>query len=126
MMASSFSGYHHLYSGNNDHLLPPLHLPTAAAAAALDPLAVCWPAMSSSSMLPPLLHCNQELQAATSMYGQLSTTTPSITAAVAAVSTQSTTTMSPPAAATNNVPVPAAVDKGLLDDMVPPAMRHAS
>ncbi|KAK3126126.1 hypothetical protein QOZ80_7AG0552050 [Eleusine coracana subsp. coracana] len=122
MMASSFSGHHHLYSGNNDHHhLPALHLPTSAA---LDPLlAICRPTMSSS-MLPPLLHCNQELQAATSMYPLSTTTSSTTTAVAAAVSTQSATTMSLPPATNNNVP--AAVDKGLLDDMVPPAMRHAS
>lgn len=115
MMASSFSGaagHHHLFSGssNDHHHLPPLQLPTAAA---LDPLLLGRPTMSPSptSLLPPLLHCNQEIQVATSMYSPLSSAT---------VSTQST--VMSPQPATN---VPAAVDKGLLDDMVPPAMRHA-
>ncbi|TVU01915.1 hypothetical protein EJB05_52620, partial [Eragrostis curvula] len=70
---------------------------------------------SPASLLRPL-HCNQELQAAASMY-PLSMTTAIM--AAPAVSTQSTVTMSSPASA-----VPA-VDRGLLDDMVPPSMRHA-
>ncbi|TVU40273.1 hypothetical protein EJB05_13729, partial [Eragrostis curvula] len=71
---------------------------------------------SPSSLLRPL-HCNlQELQAAASMYPLAMMTA---TMAAPAVSTQSTVTMSSPAS------VIPAVDKGLLDDMVPPAMRHA-
>jgi hypothetical protein len=58
----------------------------------------CRPALSSSLLLLPQ-HCNrQELQAAS-------------------YSTQPSSTMSLPA----SIPT---VDKGLLDDMVPPAMRH--
>ncbi|CAM0905197.1 unnamed protein product [Alopecurus aequalis] len=58
----------------------------------------CRPALSSSLLQP--LHCNrQELQA------------------VASYTTQPLSTMSSPA----SVP---AVDKGLLDDMVPPTIRH--
>jgi hypothetical protein len=90
--------HHHLYN----ETLPPLQIPSSLL---LDPALVIskrgTTAMSSSSPTTALLrppHCNQELhQQADSMYK-----------------------LSSPA---NNVP--AVVDKGLLDDMVPPAMRHA-
>jgi hypothetical protein len=94
------AGHHHLYN----ETLPPLQqIPSSLL---LDPALVIskrgTAAMSSSSpttaQLRPL-HCNQELhQQAASMYP-----------------------LSSPA---NNVPA-VVVDKGLLDDMVPPAMRHA-
>ncbi|XP_062188657.1 probable WRKY transcription factor 57 [Phragmites australis] len=96
---------HHLYSSND---LSPLRLPPAHNA--LDPLA-CSPAMSSPPSLLRPLHCNQELNSA-SVFQMSGATTMAMTFA----STHSTTISSPA-----NVP---AVDKGLLGDMVPPAMRH--
>ncbi|CAN6209130.1 unnamed protein product [Urochloa humidicola] len=122
MQAAAFSAaaaHHHLY----DHL-PPLHyLPAAAAGSAAglnnndDPPLACRPAAAMSSpsslLLRPLQHGNHDLLAAT-CYPALSSssamTMPDEAASVA-VST-------PPA-----TPSPA-VDRGLLDDMVPPAMRH--
>ncbi|CAN6170543.1 unnamed protein product [Urochloa humidicola] len=111
---------HHLYTTSNDDHLPPLHyLPTSAAAAAAlnkndDPPLACRPAAAMSSLLRPL-HCNQqELLAVT--YPTLSSSGMTMPAAASVVVS---TTPSSPASA----PV-AAVDKGLLDDMVPPAMRH--
>uniref|UniRef100_A0A0A9HGW9 Uncharacterized protein n=1 Tax=Arundo donax TaxID=35708 RepID=A0A0A9HGW9_ARUDO len=97
----------HLYT-TNDHHLPPLQLPTARNA--LDPLAG-RPVMPSSLLRP--LHCNPELQAATA-HPLTSMASPM---PVASVSSMQSTAISSPA----SVP---AVDKGLLDDMVPPAMRH--
>ncbi|CAO1939296.1 unnamed protein product [Urochloa humidicola] len=107
---------HHLY----DHL-PPLHyLPAAAAAAAAaagalnnndDPPLACRP-----SLLRPLQHGNQDLLAAT-CYPALpsSAMTMPDEAASSSVVISSTSPTSSPSPA---------VDKGLLDDMVPPAMRH--
>ncbi|KAL6647656.1 hypothetical protein ACP70R_015093 [Stipagrostis hirtigluma subsp. patula] len=104
---------HHLY-GTAD--LPPLQLPPAPAQ--MEPLAgrpaIMSPPPSSSMQLLRPLNCNQELQAAASVYPL-----PAVTAtmSVASLSTQSSTAVSSPASAP-------AVDRGLLDDMVPPAMRH--
>ncbi|OEL24151.1 putative WRKY transcription factor 57 [Dichanthelium oligosanthes] len=128
MGSFSAAAHHHLYSTTNDMMnLPPLHLPTAAAAAAAhqqqinnDPLA-CRPAasMSPSSLLRPLHHCNgQELLAATYPAATLSSSTMTMPAASSVV----VSTHQSPSSPARSAPVP--VDKGLLDDMVPPAMRH--
>jgi hypothetical protein len=134
------------------HLLPPLQLPTAASADALyddndhprDDDA-CRPpassaAMSSPSSLMLLRHRNQQedlLAAATSCYDDPTTTLPSSAmttipalASVVVSSTPKSSSSSPPTTMATSPasapPVAAAVDNnGLLDDMVPPAMRHA-
>ncbi|CAN6196644.1 unnamed protein product [Urochloa humidicola] len=130
--SAAAAAHHHLYTTTNDEHLPPLHyLPTAAAAAAAalnnndDPLLACRPAaaMSSpSSQLRPLHHCNQQdLLAATYMTLSSSALTMPAGASVVVSTTQSS---SPMIASPASAPA-AAVDKGLLDDMVPPAiMRH--
>jgi len=130
-MAFSAAHHHHhhlLYSASGGGRRPPPLLqqhPTAAAqqqsAAALittsggDSLA-CMPAMS---LLRPPLHCNnQELLAATYPLSSAMMTMPAVASSLA-VSTQSPSPMTAVSSSS-----PAAVDKGLLDDMVPPAMRH--
>uniref|UniRef100_A0A804Q624 WRKY domain-containing protein n=1 Tax=Zea mays TaxID=4577 RepID=A0A804Q624_MAIZE len=118
---SAASSAHHHYHSNpysgtascvNDHHLPPL-LPTTTT------LAPRHNALDNGQ---------QELQAAMSMpVASVPTTSllPPPTTALAAppVASVSMTSSSslPPASSSA---APAAVDKGLLDDMVPPAMRH--
>jgi hypothetical protein len=119
---SASSAHHHYHSNPyggtascvsvNDHHLPPL-LPTTTT------LAPRHNALDNGQ---------QELQAAMSMpVASVPTTSllPPPTTALAAppVASVSMTSSSslPPASSSA---APAAVDKGLLDDMVPPAMRH--
>jgi hypothetical protein len=116
---SASSAHHHYHSNPyggtascvsvNDHHLPPL-LPTTTTLA---------PRHNA-------LDNGQELQAAMSMpLASVPTTSllpPPTTAPAASVSMTSSSSL-PPATASSSA-APAAVDKGLLDDMVPPAMRH--
>ncbi|KAL6880472.1 hypothetical protein ACP4OV_012037 [Aristida adscensionis] len=104
-LAFSSSTAHHLY--NAADLPPPLQIPAP-------------PMSSSASQLLRPLHCNQELQAASSVYTQLPMATATATVvSIASLPTQATAvSLSSPA---SSAP---AVDRGLLDDMVPPAMRH--
>jgi len=78
------------------------------------------PAMSpSSSLLLWPLHCDQELLAATyPLSSSAMTTMPAVASSLVVSTTQSP---SPTTAVSSS---PAALDSGLLDDMVPPAMRH--
>ncbi|RLM85424.1 hypothetical protein C2845_PM04G00440 [Panicum miliaceum] len=126
MAFSAAHHHHHLYSATNDHL-PPLQHPDPTTAAAQQQSALittsgdsslaCRPAMSPSSLLRPLLQCNQqELLAATYPLSSAVMTMP-VDSSSLVVSTQSPS----PLTAVTSSP---AVDKGLLDDMVPPAMRH--
>ncbi|CAL5077539.1 unnamed protein product [Urochloa decumbens] len=121
--SAAAAAHHQLYTTTNDHL-PPLHyLPTSAAAADLnnndDPQLACRPppaaAMSPSSLLRPLHHRNQDLLPASYPLSSSAMTMPAMASSVVVSTPQSSSPASPPAAA---------VDKGLLDDMVPPAMRH--
>ncbi|RLN35931.1 putative WRKY transcription factor 32 [Panicum miliaceum] len=120
MALSSAAHHHHLYSATNDHLPPLQHPDPTTAAAPLfttsgdDPLASCRPA------IPP--HCNlQELLAATY---PLSSSAMMTMPPVAVNSLVVSTPQSPSPTMTAVSSSTAAVDKGLLDDMVPPAMRH--
>jgi hypothetical protein len=127
MAFSAAHHHHHLYSATNDHL-PPLQHPDPTTAAAQQQSALittsgdsslaCRPAMLlPPSLLRPLLHSNQqELLAATYPLSSAMMTMP-VDSSSLVVSTQSPS----PLTAVTSSP---AVDKGLLDDMVPPAMRH--
>jgi len=129
------AAHHHLYSASNDDHLPPLqqqqqHPTTAAAQQQQSALLIttssggdsltCMPAMSpSSSLLLWPLHCDQELLAATyPLSSSAMTTMPAVASSLVVSTTQSP---SPTTAVSSS---PAALDSGLLDDMVPPAMRH--
>ncbi|PUZ68213.1 hypothetical protein GQ55_2G007400 [Panicum hallii var. hallii] len=127
MAFSAAHHHHHLYSATNDDHLPPLQHPDPTTAAAQQQSALittsgdlslaCRPAMLPPSLLRPLLHSNQqELLAATYPLSSAMMTMP-VDSSSLVVSTQSPS----PLTAVTSSP---AVDKGLLDDMVPPAMRH--
>ncbi|RCV09145.1 hypothetical protein SETIT_2G003100v2 [Setaria italica] len=120
--STAAAAHHHLY----DHRLPPLQLPTAAVLNNNNdhPLA-CRPAasaaMSPSSLL--LQHCNQDLLA-TPCYDPTTTLSSAMTMPALASVVVSTPKSSSPTTAESPASAPVAVDNGLLDDMVPPAMRH--
>nr|CAB3451702.1 unnamed protein product [Digitaria exilis] len=132
MLPLPSAAHHHLYSSSNngsDHHMSPLHLPTATAAAALQnsnsgQFAACRPAASMSSLLPPPLH--QELMAAATCYDNPTLSSSATTTVIASTQSPSPVIMSSSSSLASAAPVAAAVDKGLLDDMVPMAMRHRS
>ncbi|EER97847.2 hypothetical protein BDA96_02G009300 [Sorghum bicolor] len=126
---SAAAHHHHLYGTTSgvvtDHgHLPPLLLPTTPAPQhnALNdsdnngsPLA-CRTSTTTSSLLRPLDCNHQELLLAAAASYPLSSSAAMSSMPVPSMSTTTTTSLPPPASS--------AVDKGLLDDMVPPAMRH--